>query len=892
MMIGILVIIPLEAKAATGISYIYRSWDGSNVVEEVRTCTNYTVMDGNMGADLVSEWYVVNKNVTIDKRLYTKTDTVNIILCDGATLTLKYGITVRGNDTLNFFGQKKGTGTLSCKIHLKTKDYNDYAIIGGDKNNRDTGKLHFYGGCFNLETKDAIWDYRGACIGGGVNGSPKEVVIYGGAFDLNSNEGACIGGGKNGQASRDKNGGIRIYNASIRAYSWGGAAIGNGEEYNGSEGPIEIYGGVMQLYGRSGGAGIGGGGGPSGEKGGSNGPISIYDGLIFASASGGKYTGAGIGGGQKADQGGAIRILGGNVTASSASGAGIGAGATGDAKTIEILGGTVTATATAWGAGIGGGSEGSAGTITIKNAYVTAESSNYGDKDDYIKRLNEITAGLGMKTDQKAYVDSAVGAFALLVDLFNVDYSGAAIGGGHKGSGGTITIVDSTINAKSGDYAAGIGGGEKHGFDAINITGGKLDVTGGKYGAGIGTGDEAKTFGPINITNANVTVHGGEEGAGIGTGNEADSTPTINITDSRIYAYGGKYAAAIGGGDDTGGGNTTIRNSYVYATGGYDGAGIGIASGSPISGFIVYGYDGTAAQSYAEKKGLTFVSLNTPLKNTSSISKTNAKPYETVTLYGSAEGGSEEYTYAFLYKPTSSSSWKVKGTKFGTASTATLTLGTAGTYDILISVKDSSGKTEAKRFTLTIEKTAEFVNTSTISATNVNTGKKITLTGSAKGGAAPYTYTYQYMKPDKTKWTTLGDKYGTAGSVTFNTKIPGTYKARVLAKNSNGTVKISSFTVTAKGTLLENKSTISSTSVKKGSTVTLRGAYSGGTAPYYFTYQYKMPGSTKWNVIGKYNTTSQTASCTVNVTGTYEMRVLIKDSTDYVASKTFKVTVS
>ena len=167
-----------------------------------------------------------------------------------------------------------------------------------------------------------------------------------------------------------------------------------------------------------------------------------------------------------------------------------------------------------------------------------------------------------------------------------------------------------------------------------------------------------------------------------------------------------------------------------------DGAGIGIASGSPISGFIVYGYDGTAAQSYAEKKGLTFVSLNTPLKNTSSISKTNAKPYETVTLYGSAEGGSEEYTYAFL-------------------------LGTAGTYDILISVKDSSGQTEAKRFTLTIEKTAEFVNTSTISATNVNTGKKITLTGSAKGGAAPYTYTYQYMKPDKTKWTTLGDKYGT-----------------------------------------------------------------------------------------------------------------------------------
>lgn len=576
MMFGILAIIPLEVNAAGDVTYIYRSWNGSNVTENVRTCTNYTNIHENISSFLSSGWYVANDNVTIDKRLYVNYGTVNIILCDDKTLTLNYGITVGETATLNIFGQQNDTGKLECKIDMKTKDHHDYAVIGGDNSHRDTGNIHIYGGSFDIDAGDSVWDYRGACIGGGVSGAPKEIVIYGGNYKLESNYGACIGGGSNGQASYDKDGGIRIYGGKIRATSFGGAAIGNGAEHSGSAGGIEIYGGRIQAYGKNGGASIGGGGyTKSGNTGGTNGPVTIYGGTIVASGTGGKYTGAGIGSGQKANQGDKIRILGGNVSASSASGAGIGAGAEGNAKTIEILGGTVIATATAWGAGIGGGREGNAGEITIKNATVTAESSNYGNQQDYIKRLEAITDGLGMKIDESAYFDSATAYYALLLELFDKDYSGAAIGGGHKGSGGKITIIDSTVTATSGNYAAGIGGGDDVSGGIINITNATIKEADSKTdGAGIG-GGESGHGGTITIKNSNVTAHGGGYAAGIGGGDSGDGG-TITINNSTVKAYGGTDAAGIGGGEDGDGGHIEIVNhSDVYAEGSSCGAGIG-----------------------------------------------------------------------------------------------------------------------------------------------------------------------------------------------------------------------------------------------------------------------------------------------------------------------------
>ena len=107
-----------------------------------------------------------------------------------------------------------------------------------------------------------------------------------------------------------------------------------------------------------------------------------------------------------------------------------------------------------------------------------------------------------------------------------------------------------------------------------------------------------------------------------------------------------------------------------------------------------------------------------------------------------------------------------------------------------------------------------------------------------------------------------------------------------------GTVKSFTATVNSTGTLLTNKSTISTTTATVGDKVTLAAVPDGGTAPYRFTYEYKKPGSTSWKTIGKRGATYKSVSFNIETTGTYEARVYIQDASDYVTVKTFKVTVS
>ena len=279
------------------------------------------------------------------------------------------------------------------------------------------------------------------------------------------------------------------------------------------------------------------------------------------------------------------------------------------------------------------------------------------------------------------------------------------------------------------------------------------------------------------------------------------------------------------------------------------------------------------------------------LTNLSSVSDNNVLIGATVTLNGEAEGGSAPYSYAFMYKAPDATSWKVIGTKFGTSDKETFKPTKAGTYEILISVKDSTGKTESKKFSLTV-KDNKLANKSSVSGTDVPCGTKITITGAAEGGEGTYLYTYQIKKPGKTSWTTLGDKYGTDTSKVFTTKLSGAYEVRVLVKDGAGTVKSFTATVNSTGTLLTNNSTISATKAKVGDKVTLAAVPEGGTEPYRFTYEYKKPGSTSWKTKGKRGATYKSVTLDMETAGTYEARVYIQDASDYVTVKTFKVTVS
>lgn len=202
----------------------------------------------------------------------------------------------------------------------------------------------------------------------------------------------------------------------------------------------------------------------------------------------------------------------------------------------------------------------------------------------------------------------------------------AGIGGGNTSntgqSGGTITIGGGTVNATGGGVAAGIGGGggglagsSADGGDGgvIAITGGTVNATGGGQlngtspgfgtggGAGIGAGSGlgygvAGSGGQISISGGIVNATGGDGAAGIGGSHGPGGT--ISISNGIVTALGGFYAAGIGGGGGGTGGIVTVSGGNVHATGGsridrsssYDGgAGIGGGSFGPSGSVTIDG---------------------------------------------------------------------------------------------------------------------------------------------------------------------------------------------------------------------------------------------------------------------------------------------------------------
>ena len=93
----------------------------------------------------------------------------------------------------------------------------------------------------------------------------------------------------------------------------------------------------------------------------------------------------------------------------------------------------------------------------------------------------------------------------------------AGIGGGERGSVGSITINGGSITANGGWGGAGIGGGYYGDGGSITINGGTVIATGGKYGAGIG-GGYYSSGGSITITGGSITAKGGGNCGDIGVG--------------------------------------------------------------------------------------------------------------------------------------------------------------------------------------------------------------------------------------------------------------------------------------------------------------------------------------------------------------------------------------
>ena len=189
-----------------------------------------------------------------------------------------------------------------------------------------------------------------------------------------------------------------------------------------------------------------------------------------------------------------IRIYDGYIKTVSASGAGIGNGYGHDGSpgSIAIYGGIIRSCSNV-GAGIGGGSRGRNGQIDI-----------YGGKIQSISTVSGAGIGSGSEANQIADINIHGGT------IIAQAAEGAGIGSGKtsSGSGGSITISDSTVTAVSPKNGAGIGGGEDGDGDAFLVSGrSTVEAVAGSdgWGKAVGYGDfnvfSVPSTGSVSISN-------------------------------------------------------------------------------------------------------------------------------------------------------------------------------------------------------------------------------------------------------------------------------------------------------------------------------------------------------------------------------------------------------
>ncbi len=269
-------------------------------------------------------WYVVTENVEIGERVEVS-GAVNLVLCDGVTLTAEKGIHVTGGNSLTIYGQEAGDGRIYATA------IEEQAAIGGNID-EPGGILTINGG--TIDVKGGV-DAAGIGGGFGSNGTGGYITINNGnVYAKGGSQAAGIGGGAHagGTENAEK---IIINGGMIEATGGGyGAGIGGGRNQNG--GCIEINGGCITATGVNGGAGIGSGAGRNGDN-----VITISGGKIYANGSlFNNRSSAGIGGGDLS-AGGSITISGAEVHATGGAGApagdGIGNGSSYEGADADVI---------------------------------------------------------------------------------------------------------------------------------------------------------------------------------------------------------------------------------------------------------------------------------------------------------------------------------------------------------------------------------------------------------------------------------------------------------------------------------------------------------------------------------------------------------------------------
>ena len=227
--------------------------------------------------------------------------------------------------------------------------------------------------------------------------------------------------------------------------------------------------------------------------------------------------------------------------------------------------------------------------------------------------------------------------------------------------------------------------------------------------------------------------------------------------------------------------------------------------------------------------------------------------------------------HAFGYTHSSGTYSKVSGFKMtGYAYTAADTYATANSHIIFTPLYESIS------------------NTSTISKTAVTLGDSITINFNSTGGKKPMTYAAMYSVNNDPSVSIRS--YSENTSATFIPTKAGTYTIYTYAKDDRGQYVAKTFTLTVDTPAVKNTSTISTTSINAGDTITVKASATGGNGSYQYSAAYRDVNASTWTTVQLLGSNSD-INFTIPASGKYEVSVQAADSDGKKEYKYFTVSV-
>ena len=253
-----------------------------------------------------------------------------------------------------------------------------------------------------------------------------------------------------------------------------------------------------------------------------------------------------------------------------------------------------------------------------------------------------------------------------------------------------------------------------------------------------------------------------------------------------------------------------------------------------------------------------------------------------VTVTGTAAGGTAPYTYSYLLHNKDTDSWSRLTPQFINSASYTWTAGSVGNREFFVEVKDSTGKVVRSSAVAVSAVKAQALTISAKAGSNkVNVGDKVTVTGTATGGTAPYTYSYLLHNKDTNSWSRLTPQFVKNASFTWTAGSAGNREFFVEVKDSTGkVVRSSAVAVSAvKAQELTISAKAGSNKVNVGDKVTITGTATGGTAPYTYSYLLHNKDTNSWSRLTPQFINSASYTWTAGSAGNREFFVEVKDST-------------